>query len=421
MWDEDEDCQRWVQEAPKSAQRSDFERDRARVLHSAAFRRLGAKTQVMGPSSDDNIRTRLTHSLEVAQVGREIGKALGADPDVVDTACLSHDLGHPPFGHNGERALDALATECGGFEGNAQTFRLVTRLEPKVVAPDGSPAGLNLTRASLDAVCKYPWTRGQGPDREKSKTKFSVYPDDEAAFTWMRSATAVPATAGARCLEAQIMDLADDIGYSVHDVEDAVMTRRFSPADLRSDEHFERILASTAHWYGPEDEDVMEQARQDLVNHRFWIDSFDGSYRDRAALKDMTSQLIGQFCSAAVQATRAHAGQAPLSRYDTDLIVPAAVRAQILLLKGIAVHYVMAPREHDPVYLEQRVMLGDLVDMLVEAGPAQLEEPFAQAWREADTDAQRLRAVIDQVASLTDTSAAQWHSRLCGLLSVVYH
>src|SRR6476619_1563715 len=104
------DSARWVEEPPKTTYRSDFERDRARVLHSSALRRLGAKTQVVAPDTDDFVRTRLTHSLEVAQVGRELGRTLGCDPDVVDTACLSHDLGHPPFGHNGEAALTRWRT-----------------------------------------------------------------------------------------------------------------------------------------------------------------------------------------------------------------------------------------------------------------------------------------------------------------------
>src|ERR687893_742742 len=137
----DADRERLVAEPPKRVDapvRTAFERDRARVVHAAASRRLAAKTQVVGPQSDDFVRNRLTHSLEVAQVARDLARALGCHPDIAETAALAHDLGHPPFGHNGERVLAELSGECGGFEGNAQTLRLLTRLEAKAFGPHGS-------------------------------------------------------------------------------------------------------------------------------------------------------------------------------------------------------------------------------------------------------------------------------------------
>ncbi|WP_229116908.1 deoxyguanosinetriphosphate triphosphohydrolase [Actinomyces bovis] len=412
------DVARLVSEPPKSARRTPFERDRARVLHSSALRRLGAKTQVLGPGADDFVRTRLTHSLEVAQVGRALGHALGCDPDVVDTACLSHDLGHPPFGHNGERALDAVSQDIGGFEGNAQTFRLLTRLEPKTLDAQGRSVGLNLTRASLDAVCKYPWQRGQGPGgpQGKSARKFSVYDDDAEVFSWMRQGCPW----GRSCLEAQVMDFSDDVGYSVHDVEDAMALGRMDPADLRHDQEIENLLDSLQDWYQPKlSRDELGSAWERLLADPAWIDGFDGSLAAQARLKNLTSQMIGRFVSAVATATRQVYGDGPLTRYEAELVIPEETAAEILVLKGAAVRYVMAPREHEPVYLRQRTLIFDLTDALVEGRGKDLDPLFRQAWEEAEGEAGRRRAVIDQIASLTDTSAQQWHARLCGLFSQV--
>jgi dGTPase len=405
------DAERWVPEPPKSSARTPFERDRARVVHSSALRRLGAKTQVLGPGSDDFVRTRLTHSLEVAQVGREMGRSLGCDPDVVDAACLTHDLGHPPFGHNGESALADLASGIGGFEGNAQTLRLLTRLEPKVFADDGTPVGLNLSRASLDASVKYPWAFGAGPARPDGLPthKFGVYDDDLPVFTWLRDG----APDGVKCLEAQVMDLADDISYSVHDVEDGVVGGRLDLARMDDAEERARVVEYVRSWYGSwNDADALDAAICRLKGTGYLVTEFDGSRRALAALKDATSQLIGRFIGDALAATRAEYGDGPLTRYSARLVVPEETSAEILALKGIAVTYVMAPREREPLYLRQREMLADLVKVLADRAPLALEPPFAADWTAAPDDAARLRVVVDQVASLTDVSAMQLHARL---------
>lgn len=408
----DADRERWLPEAPKSQQRTPFERDRARILHSSGLRRLGAKTQVLGPASDDFVRTRLTHTLEVAQVGRELGLALGCDPDVVDAACLAHDLGHPPFGHNGERALAEVSAGIGGFEGNAQTLRLLTRLEPKVTDPaTGRPVGLNLTRASLDAATKYPWFAADAPLRPDGtrSAKFGVYVDDAEVFGWLRAG----AEPGVRCLEAQVMDLADDVSYSVHDVEDAVVGGRLDLRVLDDPEARARVGAQVHAWYGTAVSAAdLEAAMLRLPTLGSWVTGHDGSRRALAALKDMTSQLIGRFCGAVIEATREAYGPGTLTRYDAELAVPVPTQAEILVLKGLAVTYVMAPREHEPLYRRQREIIADLVAVLADRAPVALEPPFAADWRDAADDDARLRVVVDQVASLTDVSAAEWHARL---------
>ena len=412
------DIARWVWERPKAARRSPFERDRARVLHSAGLRRLGTKTQIHGPGSDDFVRTRLTHTLEVAQVGRELGRVLGCDPDVVDTACLAHDLGHPPFGHNGEHALDAVAADIGGFEANAQTLRLLTRLEAKSFAEpagDGRPgrsAGLNLTRASLDAATKYPWQRGAGPDSESGK--FGVYADDAAVFGWLREG----APPGRRCLEAQVMDFADDVAYSVHDVEDALATRRLELAQLDAETVRAQVWSIARDWYDPAASDQeLEDALARLRGFGYWAHDprrpFTGSRRDLAALKDMTSQLIGRFCVSAQRATRARFGDGPLTRYAADLVVPAHTRLEIVLLKALSAHFVMDTAARRDVQVSERRLLTRLCELLADR-PDRLESAFAEDFGAAADDGARLRVVVDQVASLTDASARAMYLRLTG-------
>ncbi|MBO0823475.1 MAG: deoxyguanosinetriphosphate triphosphohydrolase, partial [Actinobacteria bacterium] len=295
------------------AGRGPFVRDRARVLHSAALRRLAAKTQVVGVGSSDFPRTRLTHSLEVAQIGRELGAALGCDPDLVDAACLAHDLGHPPFGHNGEAALAQVAAGCGGFEGNAQSLRLITRLEAKLPG-----AGLNLTRATLDGTLKYPWL-GPGEDTS-SAGKYGAYADDAEAFHWIRDG----APTERPCLEAQVMDWADDVAYSVHDLEDGLHAGLVTLGVLRDNAERATVVRLTMDSYcppGSTTEDELAETFRELLALDYWPAEFDGSLRTAAAVKHLTSELIGRFCTAAQLATRP-AGHSPLCRYDADLAVP---------------------------------------------------------------------------------------------------
>jgi dGTPase len=404
------DEERYVEEPPKLALRTPFERDQARIVHSSALRRLGAKTQVLGAGTGDFVRTRLTHTLEVAQVGRGLGKVLGCDPDVVDAACLAHDLGHPPFGHNGERALDEVARGIGGFEGNAQTLRLLTRLEPKSVDPrTGRSVGLNLTRAVLDASLKYPWREPEAPTRADGTAtrKFGVYEDDLPVFEWLRKGAPLRVPS----FEAQVMDLADDIAYSVHDVEDSVVHNHVALSVLRDTGQVRKVAAHARDWYGRGDEDELTAALERLRDQPWWMDHYDGTHRALAGLKDMTSQLIGRFIGSVVDATRREHGDGPLTRYSARLEVPPETANEILILKGIAVHFLMAPRERKPSYAQQRERLTSLVTAVADRGADALEPQFAAMHGEASSDDSRLRVVIDQVASLTDKSAYDWHHR----------
>ncbi|ASW56228.1 deoxyguanosinetriphosphate triphosphohydrolase [Plantactinospora sp. KBS50] len=400
------DAQRWVPEPVKDTEdgRGPFQRDRGRVLHSAAFRRLAAKTQVHTAGTDDFLRTRLTHSLEVAQIAREMGQRLGCDPDVVDVAGLAHDLGHPPFGHNGETALDAVARDCGGFEGNAQTLRVLTRLEAKVYGPDGHSAGLNLTRAALDATVKYPWPRRPG------LRKFGLYADDEPVFRWLRDG----APEGVRSLEAQVMDWADDVAYSVHDVEDGVhggyltLTRLVEDPDERA-----ALCVDVAATYSAEPIDYLAGVLSELLADPVLapLSGYDGGHRASAAVKATTSVLVGRFVAAAIAETSHRYGPSPVRRYDADLAVPRPVRAQCELLKGMALRYVMRRSGARARYERQREVLTELVLRLAERAPDGLDPVFAPLWSAAPHDAARLRVVIDQVASLTDPAAVSWHRR----------
>jgi dGTPase len=404
------DAERFQTEHHRS-HRDGFARDRARVLHSAALRRLAAKTQVLSPASPaDFARNRLTHSLEVAQVGRELATALRLSPDVVDTACLSHDLGHPPFGHNGERAMNEWAEDVGGFEGNAQTLRILTRLEPKVIDETGRTFGLNLTRASLDAACKYPWTADHPLPDPGGRLKFGVYPDDEEVFRWMREG----APGRVRCIEAEVMDLSDDIAYSVHDFEDAVVNGYLDPATLSDSGEHEALLSAIQSWVGFDfARDELEDALYRLMRMPEWITGFDGSRPALGRLKNLTSDLIGRFARASTTATREAYEVSVLTRYRAHVVVPRVVEAEMAVLKGIIGAYVVSIEGRKALYREQRRLLKRLATALWDE-PTALDPIHAQDFATARGYAAQRRVIVDQVASLTDQHAIAWHGRLVG-------
>ena len=403
------------EERSAGARRGEFARDRARVVHSSALRRLGAKTQVLSPSGGDFARTRLTHSLEVAQIGREMAIDLALNADMVDMACLAHDLGHPPFGHNGEKALDAWSKAFGGFEGNAQTLRLLTRIEPKVITAEGRSYGLNLTRASLDATCKYPWRRieavaEQGADKS---VKFGAYEDDLEVFEWLR----LEAPTGVKSVEAQVMDFADDVAYSVHDFEDAIVSKFIDVRVLADAAGEAELLEKISNWNGGSiSKTALAEALQRLRSQHYWLTEFDHSPAGLGTLKNLTSALIGSLVSRTVDAIMDASPADSLARYGSLLVIPFEVEAEISVLKGIVSAFLMSSEARRPLYEWQRGLLTELADALLASNGANLDSYSSQAWLLAHDEVAKHRVIVDQIACLTDQSALTLHHRLVGTI-----
>ena len=394
------DTLRRADEAPKGAQlapdsRGDFARDRARVLHSAALRRLADKTQVVGPRDGDTPRTRLTHSLEVAQISRGIGEGMGLSPDLCEMAGLTHDIGHPPYGHNGEVALDEVAP-CG-FEGNAQTLRILARLEPKVLI-DGTSFGLNLTRASLDAAVKYPLTRTNADG--SVNRKYSAYDEDASVLEWVREGHVDAAPP----MEAQVMDFSDDIAYSVHDVEDGIVSGRVSLRVLWDFVELAALAEKGAAAFGGDADSLVDAAdRLRSLPAIAAASEFDYSLGAWTGLKALTSQLVGRYVGAVTRATLGGNEGMTLGRQHGRLVVPPDVEAEVRLLKTVAVLYVMDQPAHQARQDRQRDRIYRVHEYLRAGAPGTLDTMF-QAWfNAAETDLERERVIVDQIASMTES------------------
>jgi dGTPase len=421
--------------------RDPFQHDRDRILYTSAFRRLAGVTQVVGAGEGHVFHNRLTHSLRVAQVARRLTERLivqqpeladeaQIDPDVAESAALAHDLGHPPFGHVGESELDRLVREQGnvedGFEGNAQSFRIVTRLSLR----RERQRGLNLTRATLDALLKYPRFRDTAhPDAtNESWRKFGAYAADRAMFDWVR----LHDDTENACVEARIMDLADDVTYAVHDLEDFYRAG-LVPLDRLLTVERERnafVTASIARW---REEGGRPQFNNDFLAERLDAilslvgtqiplrEPFVGSERQRRALRRAASMLISKWVNASTLYERGDGG--------TTLQRTRVSRAEVEMLKQLTWHYVIRRPSLASQQLGQASVIKNLYRTYLSAmtdGPnrnSRLDVLPASARgrlrREEKAprphDAARARVAADIVCSMSEQQALDMHARVSGV------
>jgi len=378
--------------------RSEFERDRARIIHSGAFRRLQGKTQVFGVYEGDFFRTRLTHSLEVAQIAKGIALNVGADTDLVEAICLAHDLGHPPFGHTGEYVLHEIMRPYGGFEGNAQTFRILTRLERKHTAY----TGLNLTYQTLDGVLKYKTSiSASAIARAPDGPAKGFYADDQALVETIIRHTG---SGTQRSFECQIMDVADDIAYSVHDLEDSLQAGLITTADFRRRPP-KRVVEDVNGRLVPLLHTVSEKTiHGELVQIANRLEELEQT-AGRAARKMLTRDLIHEFsCSVTLQ---------PAERIDAEL----SSRVRIEILKAFESHHVIYnPRVTSLGYKGKEVLrrLFAVLDQGRDSLGLLPEDPgevYEQALLDGDETA-RKRVICDFLANMTDSYAMRFYSRL---------
>ena len=381
--------------------RSEFEHDRARIIHSAAFRRLQGKTQVFGIYEGDFFRTRLTHSLEVAQIAKGIALALGADPDLVEAVCLAHDLGHPPFGHNGERTLHALMRAHGGFEGNAQTLRILTYLEQK----HADYAGLNLTYQTLDGVLKYKTCIDSTAIANAPQSPVKGF------YTWDRQLveTIVQQTGSGqqRSVECQILDVADDIAYSVHDLEDSLKAGLLTQADLRRlppARVVRDVNAQLTVWGRTVNEGTVHMELAQIADRLEQLEQRSL----RAGRKMLTRDLIHEFVSPV-----AHQSHGDYEHIDTDF----SNRVRIEALKAFESYKVINNPRVTTLSHKGKEVLRRLFAVLDQGQesiglfPEDHGEHYEKALLNGDETA-RKRVICDFLAGMTDSYALRFYSRL---------
>ncbi len=421
-------------------QRTQGERDRDRILYTTAFRRLAGITQVVAPVERQILHNRLTHTLEVAQIARRLAEHLlyknssdeaakqgarrradeigGIDPDVVEAGALAHDLGHPPFGHVAETVLSEMAEEKGlpeGFNGNAQSFRIVTKLSLRREDFEG----LNLTRATLNAILKYPCLRATSG---QCRDKWGVYESEQEDFEWARQM--FDSERAPRSAEAELVDWADDVAYAVHDLEDFYRAglipldrlRELEGHSKEADACFESIWAySRAQKTNPYSEGDLDQAFRRLVSSHAFTQPYQGKRWQRASLRSMTASLISRYIDGLT--LEAH------DRADARLHKDPELEIEVVVLKRLTWHYVI----HNPSLATQEVghrqIVADLFNVFAEAVESRQKRvlfPWSYRERLEEVDAgvvqeNPLRLVVDYIASMTEQQATDMHRRVTGV------
>jgi len=417
--------ERMVEDLSAGGGRSFGARDRDRILHTYALRRLADVTQVVGPHEGMLFHNRLTHSLEVAQIARRLaerflrespevaGQLGGIDPEVCEAAGLAHDLGHPPFGHIAEKELDALGRAAAledGFEGNAQSFRILTRL----AAHRPEYRGLNLSRATLNAVLKYPWRRERPPHPTRFE-KFGAYDDDRDALAFARRGVRFEH----RTAEASVMNLADDIAYSVHDFDDFCRAGLLPITSLRGEllQRFlskwklaKSALAKLIDSHRPDFEGLLESLSDDAP--------YEGTFSDRAHFRARSALLIDRFVSAA-----ALRGVAEAAGADA-VTLPESERIQIEFLKRLVFEFVIERPDLGAQQAGQRRIIRELFTTYHEAVrsgdqtivPALFREELQEILARGEHSRQlpQARLALDIVASFTEAQAVAMYRRLTG-------
>ena len=411
--------------------RKSFQIDRDRILYSSAFRRLAQVTQVVTAQEGHVFHNRLTHSLKVGQVARRLAERLiesqpeiankvgGIDPDVVEAAALAHDLGHPPFGHTAEEELDKCAVKHGlqdGFEGNAQSFRVLTKLAIHRI----DYYGLNLTRATLNAVLKYPWLRS-GDLNSRHWRKYSVYHLDQKAFNFVRNPEDQTQT-----IEASIMDYADDITYSVHDLEDFYLAGLI-PLELLATDR-DKLNHFIGEWLREFPQNKTAQiVKAEPKRFQNFLDATynlggqyrQGTFEQKAQIKRISSQLIQNYIKSVQLSTEYK---------DRGYLQPNPQKEQELkFLQRIVWYYVISNPRLATQRFGQKKIVRTLFTMYLEAIESKdlsfipvrfVREYLALSDREnqgEDIAQEKVRMAVDIVASLSEAEAVLKYRRLTGI------